>query len=169
MLGPPSIWLTINPSDIHDPIAQVFAGEDIDLDDFLNSVHLDNKRRANNIANDPFAASKFFNFMIETILVRLFGVRTTAFHVVSEKGVFGEVAAYFGAVESQGRGTLHFHCLLWLKHAPSADQMQEFLRSDGFCSQMQDYIKTNIHAYVPGLEDEESVKAIPVRSDITFN
>ena len=30
--GPPSIWITINPSDIHDPIAQVFAGEAIDLD-----------------------------------------------------------------------------------------------------------------------------------------
>lgn len=29
-----SLWLTINPCDLHDPIAQVFAGEHIDLDNF---------------------------------------------------------------------------------------------------------------------------------------
>jgi hypothetical protein len=34
-LNPPSIWITINPVDIHDPIAQVFAGEHINMDKFL--------------------------------------------------------------------------------------------------------------------------------------
>ncbi|KIN94129.1 hypothetical protein M404DRAFT_35377 [Pisolithus tinctorius Marx 270] len=34
VLGGPSLWLTINPVDIHDPIAQIFAGEEIDLDNF---------------------------------------------------------------------------------------------------------------------------------------
>ncbi len=32
--GPPSLWLTINPSDLHDPLAQVFCREEIDLDAF---------------------------------------------------------------------------------------------------------------------------------------
>ena len=32
MKNPPSLWITINPSDLHDPIAQIFAGEDINLD-----------------------------------------------------------------------------------------------------------------------------------------
>ncbi|KAJ7815772.1 hypothetical protein B0H14DRAFT_2521644 [Mycena olivaceomarginata] len=31
-LQPWSLWMTINPTDIHDPVAQVFAGEQIDLD-----------------------------------------------------------------------------------------------------------------------------------------
>ncbi|KIN96568.1 hypothetical protein M404DRAFT_33056 [Pisolithus tinctorius Marx 270] len=34
VLGGPSLWLTINPVDIHDPIAQIFAGQEIDLDNF---------------------------------------------------------------------------------------------------------------------------------------
>src|SRR5260370_32612699 len=34
--GPPTLWITINPSDLHDPIAQVFSGEDINLDNFNN-------------------------------------------------------------------------------------------------------------------------------------
>lgn len=35
--GPPSIWMTINPCDLHDPVAQVLTGEDIDLDDFVKT------------------------------------------------------------------------------------------------------------------------------------
>ena len=34
-LNPPSLWITINPCDLHDPIAQVFCGEEIDLDSFI--------------------------------------------------------------------------------------------------------------------------------------
>ena len=36
--GPPSIWLTLNPADTHDPIAQVFCGNDINLDNFFNRI-----------------------------------------------------------------------------------------------------------------------------------
>ncbi len=32
--GPPSLWLTINPSDLHNPITQVFCREEINLDKF---------------------------------------------------------------------------------------------------------------------------------------
>ena len=34
MKGPPSLWITINPSDTCDPIVQVFSGESINLDSF---------------------------------------------------------------------------------------------------------------------------------------
>ncbi len=30
----PSLWMTINPTDIHDPVVQILAGEDIDMDNF---------------------------------------------------------------------------------------------------------------------------------------
>ena len=30
--GPPTLWLTINPSDLHNPIAQVFCREEVNLD-----------------------------------------------------------------------------------------------------------------------------------------
>ena len=31
-------------------------------------------------------------------------------------GIIGEMIGYFGLVESQGRGTLHLHMLVWLKN-----------------------------------------------------
>jgi len=35
--NPPTLWITINPADTQDPIAQVFTGAEIDLDDFCNT------------------------------------------------------------------------------------------------------------------------------------
>jgi hypothetical protein len=49
-MGPPSLWMTINPSNLHDPIAQVFAGEKIDLDNFIVTMGPDKKRHQQNIA-----------------------------------------------------------------------------------------------------------------------
>jgi hypothetical protein len=63
-LQPWSLWMTINPTDIHDPVAQVFAGEQIDLDNFVALMGPDQDKRAQNIAADPYAAAKFFHFMI---------------------------------------------------------------------------------------------------------
>ena len=37
-LNPPSLWMTINPCDLHDPIAQVFCGEEVDMNNFMASL-----------------------------------------------------------------------------------------------------------------------------------
>jgi Helitron helicase-like domain at N-terminus len=100
--GPPSVWMTINPSDLHDPILQVFAGEDIDLDHFIASAGPDRKRRAQNVANDPYAAARFFHFIIQATLDHLLQIKVHDNRINTGKGILGEVAAYFGAVESQG-------------------------------------------------------------------
>ena len=61
VLGPPSLWITINSSDLRDPVARVLAGEEINVDDFMAHVVPDKDRRAKNIADDPYAAAKFFH------------------------------------------------------------------------------------------------------------
>ncbi|KAF9040359.1 hypothetical protein BDZ89DRAFT_1210221 [Hymenopellis radicata] len=168
-LGPPSLWITINPCDLHDPIAQIFAGEKIDLDDFLATQGPDAHQRAQNIAQDPYAAAKFFHFLIHAILTTLFGVTTTKHRVHSEKGIFGYVSAYFGVVESQGRGSLHFHLLVWLLHAPTLAEMQDLLRTEEFREKVRNYIRANVRAYTPGMDSHESVKAIPNEVEIAYS
>ncbi|KIO04742.1 hypothetical protein M404DRAFT_52669, partial [Pisolithus tinctorius Marx 270] len=103
MLGGPSLWLTINPVDIHDPIAQIFAGEDIDLNEFNAHLGPDSNRCAENIAANPYAASRYFHFIIHTVLETLFGIRRLGNKTKSQVGVLGQVAGYFGVVEAQGR------------------------------------------------------------------
>ena len=169
VLGPPSLWITINPSDLHDPIAQVFAGEEINMDEFLAHVGPDKDQRAKNIADDPYAAAKFFNFMITTILETLFGVKVTPQQLKSGMGVFGRVAAYFGVVESQGRGTLHLHLLIWLKHVPSSEEMSALLKTEEFRARVVAFIRANIRAYAPGFEDGDSVKKLPHDNEVSYS
>ena len=75
MLNAPSIWLTINPDDLHDPIAQVFVGEHIDLDSFESHLGPDSTVRARNIADDPCGAAEFFHFIVQIVFETLFQVR----------------------------------------------------------------------------------------------
>lgn len=168
-LGPPSLWITINPSDLHDPIAQIFAGEDINMDDFMATLGPDKAKRAKNIADDPYAAAKFFHFMIATILKTLFQIEVTPAQVKSKMGVFGYVTAYFGTVESQGRRTLHLHLLIWLKDVPSPEEIMALLKTEAFRKRVVDFIRANFRAYTPGLESAESIEKVPHNNEIAYS
>ena len=144
MLNPPSLWITINPCDLHDPIAQVFTGENTDLDEFDTRLGPSKEKQAANIAMDPYAAAKFFHFLIKTILRTLIGVETVQQHVKSHKGIFGCMSAFFGLVESQGRGSLHLHMLIWLKDAPPMDEIESLLKTEEFHQKVKDFIRANL-------------------------
>ena len=167
-LNPASLWITINPCDLHDPIAQVFCGEEIDLDQFIAAMGPSKEMRAHNIASDPHSAAKFFHFMIETVLRTLFGVERSKYRVKVKMGILGRVSAYFGIVESQNRGSLHLHILIWLEGAPSSEEMHELLRSAKFRERVREYIRANIRAYVPGLDSAATIKKIPNETDIAY-
>ncbi|EIN09614.1 hypothetical protein PUNSTDRAFT_66678, partial [Punctularia strigosozonata HHB-11173 SS5] len=45
------------------------------------------------------------------------------------EGLFGPTDGYYGTVEAQGRLSLHLHCLVWIKNAPSPEKLREKLKS----------------------------------------
>ncbi|CAF1325294.1 unnamed protein product [Adineta steineri] len=91
----PNIFLTLNPADIHSPVALYFAGVKLDLDNVQAEQLMDAYKRAEIIASHPVATAKFFHILISNILdTMILG------------GVVGPVKAYFGTVESQGRGSV---------------------------------------------------------------
>ena len=96
------------------------------------------------------------------------GIRTSTFQVQSRKGVLGLVSGYFGVVEAQGRGSLHTHMLVWLKHVPNADAMAELLRNQDFQDRIVKYLRANIHADVEGL-DENFAKETSRQSGVTYS
>ena len=84
-MKPLTLWVTINPLDYEDPIAQILAGENIDMESFMSFVGPNPKECARNMADDPFASVSFFHFIIETTLECLFAVRThTTKHPVED-------------------------------------------------------------------------------------
>jgi hypothetical protein len=149
MKNPPSIWLTINPADTRDPIAQVLSGRDIDLDQFDG---LDEPPSSIAVASDPFASAAFFHLIVTTVLQCLLGIHgyDNGKPIQREKGIFGNIDAYIGTVEAQGRGTLHLHMVLWLKGSVPSSQMKELLLSEQFRNQIKEFIWANVKADLSG-------------------
>ncbi|CAF1429317.1 unnamed protein product, partial [Rotaria sordida] len=90
--GLPSIFLTLNPADIHSPVTLYFAGVKLDVDNIQMEQLMDNYKRAEIIASHPVATAKYFHLLLSNILDTM---------IVG--GVLGPIKAYFGTVESQGR------------------------------------------------------------------
>jgi len=137
---------------------------------FLQSDSCHTSHRATNITGDPYAAVKFFHFMIRAILEHLFGITKTGDgHIQCREGILGMVKSYIGTVEAQGRGTLHLHMLLWLKDAPSSAEMQRALTSDDFRSKIQGYIKAGIQADINSFNTASILAHIPKEPGISYS
>lgn len=169
LFNPPSLWVTINPADTQDPIAQVFAGEDIDLNVFCNTAGPDHKERARNIAADPLASAQYFHFIIKCVTEVLLGIKKRKEGQFDrEYGVLGKVQSYIGTVEAQGRGTLHLHTLIWLKDAPTSKEMVNALKSEEFRTKMTKYICAMIKSDINGKTNEE-VKSMTKIAGISYS
>ncbi|KAG1844540.1 hypothetical protein DFJ58DRAFT_844032 [Suillus subalutaceus] len=132
----------------------VFAGEQIDMDEFFHDAGLDSNHRAQNIARDPFAATKYFFFIIKAVLSTLFQIEVRGNRVHSGMGMLGRVSGYFGVIEAQGRGLLHMHMMIWLRHTPNMHDMHAQLQNGEFHTKIKEYIQQNIRAHVEGLDEE---------------
>jgi len=55
-------------------------------------------------------------------------------------GPLGQVEAFFGTVESQGRGALHLHMLIYLSGCSSASLLSERLRDVSFKARFLDFV-----------------------------
>ncbi|CAF1466427.1 unnamed protein product [Adineta steineri] len=136
----PNIFLTLNPADIHSPVALYFAGVKLDLDNVQAEQLMDAYKRAEIIASHPVATAKFFHILISNILdTMILG------------GVVGPVKAYFGTVESQGRGSLHLHLLIWLNHDLKPTDMKNKIQDPSFrenlIAYLEDIIKEDLDEF----------------------
>ncbi|KAJ3566046.1 hypothetical protein NP233_g7249 [Leucocoprinus birnbaumii] len=167
--GPPTIWFTLNPSDLHNPVAQVFVGQDIDLDAFDSTIGPSSTERAINVAQDPAGAALFCHHLFRAVLECLFGIvgAKGVSPPTRRPGVLGTVQAYVGTIEAQGRGTLHMHCLLWLSNTPLPSSFDELLSQELFRERVVRYIGTIMHADINGMGTDEILN-MPTTSNISY-
>lgn len=167
MKNPPSLWLTINPADTQDPIAQVLCGEDIDLDHFCS---LDHRPNSPAVAADPFASASFFHIIINAVLQHLLKIKRfrTACSLEREQGIFGTVDGFIGTVEAQGRGTLHLHMLLWLKGSVPSHEMKRMLSTEEFRNRVKTFIDANIRGDISDM-DGPSILSTPRDPSVAFS
>jgi hypothetical protein len=116
--GLPHFFATVNPADAHNPIAQLQAGREVDLDSIFHALDTDDseaKTRARIIAENPVAGAEFFHL----IITKFFGILLGA-ERVTKIGVLGKTQGWYAVVETQVRGSLHLHILIWIDGAPSS-------------------------------------------------
>ncbi|KAF8546297.1 hypothetical protein OG21DRAFT_1479690 [Imleria badia] len=90
--GPPLLWITINPCNLHDPVVQPSL--------FGSLLGPNKDLRARNVACDPYTSAEFFHFLMRTTFEMLFGVSKNSSMISVETGMAGKVSAFFGTVEN---------------------------------------------------------------------
>ena len=111
--GFPLLWITVNPADLHHPMVVRLAKPDENLgDELINSLE-----QGRIVAGNPLRAAQFFSIVMDGVFE----------HLVK---CFGDIKAYYGVVEAQGRGTLHCHFLLWVNGYHTPTQLAEQLIAD---------------------------------------
>jgi len=168
LFNPPSLWIMINPANTQDPIVQVIAGIDIDLDKFYKLSGPNSQQHASNITGDSFVAAKFFCFIIQIFLHTVLGIMKTKYSIYCKEGVHGVVQTYLGAVEAQGQGTLHMHMLVWLKDAPTAKVMEIALKDEGFHCHVIDFINAAIRTNINEM-DMDGILSMPTQKAILYS
>ncbi|EUC58245.1 ATP-dependent DNA helicase pif1, putative [Rhizoctonia solani AG-3 Rhs1AP] len=166
--NPPSLWVTINPNDLHDPVVQVLAGQKIDMDDFVSTMGPDRQQRAENITKDPYASAQYFHYIINLVLEQLFGISVHGRKADTSMGILGRLSAYYGVVEAQGRGSLHVHMVLWLENAPSSDTMHNLLSDPSFRQRVAGYVDHTVRAHLDGL-NAETIEALKKDAELGYS
>src|SRR2546423_1553450 len=117
----PAIWATINPSDLRNPVVLILAGMEIPSDALPAATAAIRHAAA---TSNPVAVAQFFNHVCEAIFDGLIQSGT------GRIGILGRVANHCGVVETNGRGMLHLHVLIWLTGNLAFGTLRERLVQD---------------------------------------
>jgi hypothetical protein len=101
--GCPVIYLTINPGERHCPLALLYAGVQIDVDNFVPEEYSFTDR-VRKLLESPLAVVEYFHNVIQAIIKG-----------VLKGGMFGELVHHYGTIEYQGRFTPHMHMAVHLQ------------------------------------------------------
>jgi hypothetical protein len=139
MKGLPNLFITVNPSDIHNPIISFWDSASGDPMGQFELATLDGDfpteaRRAQLVAKDPVLPARAFDTVINSFLKAFLGfekpvdsgesvlpkgklLNPTLFTGANSRGLKG----FYGTVECQARGSLHLHLLIWLEGLPTSE------------------------------------------------
>jgi len=150
-LGAPSWFITFSPADNMHPISLYYADTDEKFSPELRPYN----DRYRLISQNPVAGARFFHFMVEMFIKHVLGVGT------DHPGLYGHTAGYYGAVEQQGRLTLHLHLLLYLKGSLTPQEIRDKIMdpTSDFQQKLVEYLES-VHSgeFMTGSMNEVKAK-----------
>lgn len=119
--GLPSFYITINPSDVKNPIVRFMFGRELDIDRLTRTF--DSWEQSCDVSKNPFVPAEFFDLYIKAFLKYLLGCEDDPSR--NTVGVVNIVEALYHVVEAQNKGTLHCHMLVWVLGGLDPMQLKE--------------------------------------------
>lgn len=130
--GVPHVFFTVTPDDVNSLTVMYYAGA-VDADVFFDTNASDIPSRGERfriVSKDPVADARFFSRILGVVVRELLGWDSVTRRPVAGGGIFGVTKAFFGVVETQGRGALHAHNLVWVHGMPpTVDMVKDALES----------------------------------------
>lgn len=136
--GMPSLFLTISPSDLDQPLTVRLASPGLSKDPDKSQRVFDFpmpalSERGRILGENPVAAAEVFHRLMDTVLKTMVGLlpirtsgpqngaqaRPPGLLSDREQRVLGVVSTHFFVTEAQGRGTLHTHGIIWSDLPPN--------------------------------------------------
>ncbi|KAJ6125807.1 hypothetical protein N7471_010300 [Penicillium samsonianum] len=134
--GMPAFWITINPSDLRSPLVIILAGVEYS-DDILSASN--SAIRDATATSNPVAVASFFHNVCTAVLEGLFASGR------DRTGILGDVSNHYGVVETNGRGMLHLHAMVWLKGNLSFVNLRSRVLADAdFATRVLHYLESVI-------------------------
>jgi hypothetical protein len=136
--GSQQIFFTLSPDDLKMRAVLRYAGlSEEQIAEMTSSV------RQTTAANNPVAAARHFQDMIDIVIKHVFCFdTTTGTSFLDQQGIFGTVLAFGIKIEEQHRGALHAHMLLHIAGLPStAEEMLQAWKSPTNLAALQKYME----------------------------
>lgn len=124
--GLTAIWVTVNPNDINNPVKlklAAYRGQDGEAARELLRNLSTSLQVATVSIHDPLSSTLFFFREISLFFEHYVRVRAPS--------IFGKVSHYYATVETNDRGALHLHGMLWLEgNLPFPDLVRDMANPD---------------------------------------
>ncbi|KAJ5215235.1 uncharacterized protein N7498_001642 [Penicillium cinerascens] len=128
--------VTINPSDLRSPLIIILASVEYS-DDILSASS--SAIRGATATSNPVAVASFFHSVCTAILDGLFASGR------DRTGILGDVSNHYGVVETNSRGMLHLHAIMWLKGNLSFTNLRSRVLADAkFTTRVLHYLESVI-------------------------
>jgi hypothetical protein len=151
-----AVWLTINPSDLRNPLVLHLAGISFKSDSMSAAAAA---VRSIAITANPIAVAQFFHYVCDAFFKNLLQSDS------GDLGILGDVSAHYGMVESNGRGMLHLHCLVWLRGNFTFDELRNRVLCDvDFAQRLITFLETIITCAVNDVQHDDNILFDPVPS-----
>jgi hypothetical protein len=155
--GQPSLFVTLTPNTDNSYAMAHYTGflSVRTLFDWLEARVPSRSEMKQASMMDDCAAARLFMRNVYVFIEHVLGIDPKTKRACPSGGLFGTVEAYFGMVETQGRGTLHIYFLIWLASAqPTLSNMRLATDHDAFTAGVAAFADSIVTTSIPLSIDE---------------